>query len=187
MATNLTGKRIAIILTNGVEQAELTEPRQALDQAGARTEIVSPVSGEIQAMKHHDKADRFKADVSLSSANPDSYDALVIPGGVANPDELRMNRDAVKFVKSFFDNHKPVAAICHGPWMLVEANVVRGRTLTSWPSLQTDIRNAGGTWVDSEVVQDGELTTSRKPDDIPAFNAKMLESFASREGHRAAS
>jgi protease I len=184
MAKDLNGKRIAFLLTNGVEQAELTEPRKALDAAGAKTEIVSPAQGDIQAMNHHEKGDKFKVDVPLSSASPDNYDALVVPGGVANPDELRMNPEAVKFVKSFFDSHKPAAVICHGPWMLVEANVVRGRTLTSWPSLQTDIRNAGGTWVDREVVQDGQLTTSRKPDDLPAFNRSMLESFASDAGRR---
>jgi protease I len=178
MAKSLNGKRIAFLLTDGVEQVELTEPRKALDQAGARTEIVSPKRGEIQGMNHHEKGDKFKVDVALNSADPNNYDALVLPGGVANPDELRTHPEAVEFVRSFFESRKPVAAICHGPWMLVEADVLRGRTVTSWPSLKTDIRNAGGNWVDREVVQDGQLTTSRKPADLPAFNKKILESFA---------
>jgi protease I len=176
--TRLNGKRIAILLTNGVEQSEMTEPRKALQQAGATAEIVSPANGEIQAMNHDDKADKFKVDVPLSQAKPEKYDALVLPGGVANPDELRMDPAAVQFVRWFFDNKKPVAAICHGPWMLVEADVVRDRTLTSWPSLKTDIRNAGGRWVDREVIQEGMLTTSRKPADLPAFIQAMLVSFA---------
>jgi protease I len=140
---------------------------------------VSPnTNGKIQAMVHDKKGDEFPVDVELSFAEPDDYDALVLPGGVANPDALRLIPEAVKFVRSFFDNHKPIAAICHGPWMLVEADIVRGRTLTSWPSLKTDVRNAGGKWVDKEVVQDGQLTTSRKPDDLPAFNREILKSFA---------
>lgn len=176
----LDGKKIAILSTDGVEQSELTEPRKALEKAGAKTELVSPnTNGKIQAMVHHDKGDKFDVDVELNAANPDDYDALVLPGGVANPDALRIIPEAVKFVRSFFDNHKPIAAICHGPWMLVEADIARGHTLTSWPSLKTDIRNAGGKWVDREVVQDGQLTTSRKPDDLPAFNREMLKSFAS--------
>jgi deglycase len=178
MSGSIHGKRVAILIANGVEQVELTEPRIALELAGARTEIVSPVKGRIQAMNHDEKGDTFKADIALSSANPQAYDALLLPGGVANPDYLRLEPDAVAFVKSFFDEHKPVASICHGPWMLVEADVVRGHTLTSWPSLKTDIRNAGGTWVDRVVVRDGNLTTSRKPADLPAFIDAMLDSFA---------
>jgi protease I len=178
MAKSLDGKRIAILLTNGVEQVELTEPRKALEQAGARTEIVSPANKEIQAMNHHDKGDKFKVDVPLSEARPENYDSLLLPGGVANPDELRQDHAAVRFVRWFFDHRRPVAAICHGPWMLVEADVVRDRTLTSWPSLKTDIRNAGGHWLDHTVVQEGLLTTSRKPNDLPEFITAMLQSFA---------
>lgn len=184
MAKPLSGKKVAILLTNGVEQSELTEPRKALQEAGAEAEIISPADGEIQAMKHTEKGDTFKVDVALSDADPDDYDALLLPGGVANPDELRTIPEAVSFVKAIFDKGKPVAAICHGPWMLVEADVVRGHTLTSWPSLKTDIRNAGATWVDREVVQDGRLTTSRKPDDIPAFVGEMVASFASTDESR---
>jgi protease I len=179
MNKTLDGKRIAILCTDGVEQSELTEPRKALDKAGATTELVSPnANRKVQAWVHHDKGDKFDVDVALNSADPDDYDAIVLPGGVANPDALRMIPEAVKFVRSFFENRKPIASICHGPWMLVEADIARGRTLTSWPSLKTDIRNAGGKWVDKEVVQDGQITTSRKPDDIPAFNREMLKSFA---------
>ena len=179
MRKDLHGKRIAFLLTDGFEEVELTQPRKALDEAGAKTEIVSPAKGEIQGMNHNDKGDKFKVDITLDRADPEHFDALVLPGGVMNADELRTYPDAVSFVKAFFDQGKPVAAICHAPWMLVEAKVVSGRTLTSWPSLQTDIRNAGGKWVDHEVVQDGQLTTSRKPDDIPLFNRKMLDAFAS--------
>jgi protease I len=175
----LAGKKIAILSTDGVEQSELTEPREALKNAGAETDLVSPApSKKIQAMIHHEKGEKFPVDVPLSSADPNEYDALVLPGGVANPDELRTIPEAVNFVKSFFENRKPIASICHGPWMLVEADIVRGKTLTSWPSLKTDIRNAGGNWVDREVVQDGQITTSRKPDDLPAFIREMLKSFA---------
>jgi protease I len=179
MRRDLHGKRIAFLLTDGFEEVELTQPRKALDEAGAKTEIVSPVKGEIQGMNHNDKGDKFKVDIALEKADPEDFDALVLPGGVMNADELRTYPDAVSFVKAFFDEGKPVAAICHAPWMLVEAKVVSGRTLTSWPSLQTDIRNAGGKWVDHDVVQDGQLTTSRKPDDIPMFNRKVLDAFAS--------
>lgn len=179
MRKDLHGKRIAFLLTDGFEEVELTQPRKALDEAGAKTEIVSPTKGEIQGMNHNDKGDKFKVDITLDKADPEDFDALVLPGGVMNADELRTYPDAVSFVKAFFDQGKPVAAICHAPWMLVEAKVVSGRTLTSWPSLQTDIRNAGGKWVDHEVVQDGQLTTSRKPDDIPMFNRKVLDAFAS--------
>jgi len=169
---------IAILSTDGVEQSELTEPRDALEKAGAKTDLVSPVAGKIQAMQHQEKGDKFDVDVELKSANPDDYDALLLPGGVANPDALRIIPEAVKFVRSFFDSRKPIASICHGPWMLVEADIAQDHTMTSWPSLRTDIRNAGGNWVDEEVVQDGQITTSRQPEDIPAFVREMLKSFA---------
>jgi protease I len=178
MPHQLNGKRIAILAADGVEQVELTEPRKALDAAGAKTELISPAQGKLQAWQHHEKGDKFPVDVQLDAADPNNYDALVLPGGVANPDQLRMLPQAVEFVKSFFERDKPVAAICHAPWTLVEAGVVRGRTLTSWPSLRTDLNNAGAKWVDREVVEDGNLVTSRKPDDIPAFNKKMLELFS---------
>lgn len=178
MANNLSGKRIAILATNGVEQVELTEPRKALDAAGAKTELVSPAKGQLQAWQHFDKGDKFPVDVELDRADSNNYDALLLPGGVANPDQLRMLPKAVEFVRSFFDDEKPVAAICHAPWLLVEADVVRGRTLTSWPLVQTDLKNAGAKWLDREVVQDGSLITSRKPDDIPAFNRKIIDLFS---------
>lgn len=178
MPNKLNGKRIAILATDGVEQVELTEPRKALDAAGAKTELISPAKGKLQAWKHMDKGDQIPVDVELDAANPANYDALVLPGGVANPDQLRMLPKAVHFVKSFFDEGKPVAAICHAPWMLVEAGAVRGKTMTSWPSLHTDLKNAGAKWVDREVVEDDGLVTSRKPDDLPAFNKKIVEVFA---------
>jgi len=185
MPKQLDGKNIAILLTNGVEQSELTEPRKALDEAGAKTFIISPAEGKIQAMKHKEKGDTFPIDVSLDSARPEDYDALLLPGGLANPDELRTEPKAVNFVKMMFDNGKPIAAICHGPWMLIEAGAARDHKLTSWPSLRTDIQNAGGSWIDQEVVQDGQITTSRKPDDIPAFVHQILVSFASSPENRA--
>jgi protease I len=175
---NLNGKRVAILATDGVEQAELTEPRQALDDAGATTVVVSPKEGKLKGWQHGQWGDDIPVDRTLSEASPDDFDALLLPGGVMNPDRLRMDKQAVQFVKAFFQAGKPVAAICHGPWLLVEADVVRNRALTSWPSLQTDIRNAGGDWVDREVVSDMGLVTSRKPADIPAFNRKMIEEFA---------
>lgn len=179
MATpsNLSGKRVAILATDGVEQEELTEPRQALKDAAAHPVVVSPKSGSIKAWQHDHWGDEIKVDLPLDQANADDFDALMLPGGVMNPDHLRQNKRAVQFVRQFFDAGKPIAAICHGPWMLVEADAVRGRTLTSWPSLQTDIRNAGGDWVDREVVTDMGIVTSRKPADIPAFNRKMIEEF----------
>jgi protease I len=181
MGNELQGKRIAVLTANeGVEQIELTEPVEALREAGAEVELLAPKAGEIQAFNHLDKADTFPVDGEVSNADPADYDGLVLPGGVANPDFLRTHDDAVTFIRGFFESGKPVGAICHGPWTLVEAEVVKGRTLTSWPSLQTDIRNAGGTWVDREVVVDAGLITSRKPDDLPAFNAKLIEEF--REG-----
>jgi protease I len=178
MSNKLDGKRVAILATEGVEQVELTEPKKALEQAGAKTDVVSPKEGKFKAWNLKNWGEDIKVDVNLKSADPNNYDALLLPGGVMNPDFLRMDPQAVQFVKSFFEAHKPVAAICHGPWMLVEANVVRGRKLTSWPSLKTDIRNAGGEWTDEQVVTDQGLVTSRKPDDIPAFNKKIIEEFA---------
>jgi deglycase len=176
MAGKLEGKKIAFLVANeGVEQIELTEPWNAAREAGAETELISPQEGQVQAFNHLDKADTFPVDHAVADVDASDYDGLVLPGGVANPDELRTNPDAVGFARGFFEQDKPVAAICHAPWTLVEADVVRGRTLTSWPSLQTDIRNAGGTWVDEEVVVDQGLVTSRKPDDLPAFIAKMVE------------
>ena len=174
----LNGKRVAIIATDMVEQVELVEPRKALEDAGATTELLSIKPGEIQGFNHYDKADKHKVDRLIEEANASQYDALLIPGGVGNPDTMRTDENAVQFVRDFVEAGKPVAVICHGPWMLVEAGVVRGRKVTSWPSVQTDIRNAGGNWVDAEVVVDQGLVTSRKPDDIPAFNEKMLEEFA---------
>jgi protease I len=174
----LDGKTVAILVaTEGIEQVELTEPRKALDEAGATTHLVSTESGEVQAFNHLDKGDTFPVDKVVGDVSADDYDALMLPGGVANPDNLRTNDDAVAFARAFFDAGKPVAAICHAPWTLVEADVVRGRRLTSWPSLQTDIRNAGGEWVDEQVIVDQGLVTSRKPDDLPAFNEKMVEEF----------
>jgi protease I len=188
MATSrLNGHRVAILATDGVEQVELTEPRQALDNAGATTQVVSPADGAIKAWQHDHWGDEIEVDVPLAEASADDFDALLLPGGVMNPDRLRQDEKAVRFVRQFFESGKPIAAICHGPWLLVEAGVVRNRTLTSWPSLKTDIKNAGGDWVDREVATDEGLVTSRKPDDIPAFNRKMIEEFFEgiHEGRRA--
>lgn len=178
MPQELQNKKIAILVTDGFEQVELTQPKQALETAGAQTHIISPQSDRVQGWNHFDKADYFPVDVALDSANPADYDALLLPGGVANPDQLRTQDQAVRFIKSFFEAGKPVAAICHGPWTLIEAGVVQGRTVTSWPSLKTDLRNAGANWVDQEVVVDNGLVTSRNPHDIPAFNRKIIEEFA---------
>ena len=178
MANELQGKRVAFIATDMVEQVELTEPWKAVEAAGAKPELISLEEGEIQGFNHYDKADTFKVDKTVEEARADDYDALVVPGGVGNPDTMRTDENAVQFVRDFFEQSKPVGVICHGPWMLVEAGVVRGRKVTSWPSLQTDIRNAGGEWVDEQVVVDNGLVTSRKPDDLPAFNAKIVEEFA---------
>ena len=179
MTQDLTGKTIAFLVApEGIEQAELTSPWEAVSEAGATPRLMSTDSGEVQAFNHLDKADTFPVDEVVGSADPSTYDALVLPGGVANPDFLRTKPAAVAFAKSFFDGGKPVAVICHGPWTLVEADVLRGRRLTSWPSLQTDIRNAGGEWVDEEVVVDGNLISSRKPDDLKAFNAALLDALA---------
>jgi len=185
----LNGVRVAILATQGFEQVELTEPKAALEEAGAKVDVVSPKagikSGKIKGWNMTDWGESVKVDVELSDAKEGNYDALLLPGGVMNPDKLRMDPQAVAFVKSFFTASKPVAAICHGPWTLIEADVVRGRTMTSWPSLQTDLRNAGATWVDQEVTEDNGLVTSRKPDDIPAFNQRVIELF-SKAAHRAA-
>jgi protease I len=170
--------KVAILVAEGFEQVELTEPKKALDEAGAETRIVSPAKGQVQGWKHFDKADKFKVDVPLEQADASEFDALLLPGGVANPDQLRTLPAAVQFVRKFFDAGKPVASICHGPWTLIEAGAVKGRTVTSWPSLKTDLTNAGAKWVDQEVVTDNGLVTSRKPADIPAFNRKMVEQFA---------
>jgi protease I len=174
----LDGKRIAFLATDGVEQVELTEPMKAVKDEGAEVDVISLETGEFQGFDHLDKGETFTADKAASDARADDYDGLVLPGGVANPDFLRADKDAVAFVRAFVEAKKPVGAICHGPWTLVEADVIKGRTLTSWPSLQTDIRNAGAEWVDEEVHVDQGLVTSRKPDDLPAFNAKIVEEFA---------
>jgi protease I len=179
MARELSGKRIAFLMANeGVEQVELTKPLEAVKDAGGEADLVAPEGGEIQAFNHLDKADTFEPDKAVGDADAAEYDGLVLPGGVANPDNLRTHEDAVAFVRSFFQQGKPVAAICHAPWTLIEAGVVEGRTLTSWPSLQTDLRNAGADWVDEEVHVDGGLVTSRKPDDLPAFCEKVVEEIA---------
>jgi protease I len=178
MAGELNGMRVAVLATDGVEQVELDRPWQTLEEAGAEPDLVSLDGGSITAFDHIDKADTKKVDAVVSSADPDEYAALVLPGGVINGDFVRADADAVAFVRAFFDAGKPVAAICHAPWVLAEADVVRGRRMTSWPSLQTDLRNAGATWVDEEVVVDGNLVTSRKPDDLDAFTAAMVELFA---------
>lgn len=178
MSEKLNGKKVAILVADGFEQVELTGPREALDAAGAMTQIVSPKSGEVEGWNHYDKGDKFPVDVELEQANPQDYDALLLPGGVANPDQLRAMPEAVQFVKAFFDAKKPVAAICHGPWTLIEAGVVNGREMTSYNSIKTDLINAGAKWVDEAVVVDNGLVTSRQPDDISAFNQKMIEEFA---------
>jgi protease I len=178
MPNELAGKRVAFLATDMFEQVELAEPWKAVEEAGGKPELVSIRRGEIQGFNHYDKADKFKVDKHVSEVSADDYDAIVQPGGVGNPDRLRMDEQAVAFFRSFFDAGKPAAVICHGPWMLVEADVARGRTITSWPSLKTDIRNAGGNWVDREVVVENGLVTSRKPDDLPAFCANLVEQFA---------
>lgn len=175
---DLSHKRVAILAADGFEQSELEEPLRALREAGAQVEIISPKTGKIQGMHHADKGDQFEVDCKLDAANSSDYDALMLPGGLMNPDTLRSTPTAVEFVRSFAENGRPIAAICHAPWVLIEAGIVSGRRLTSWPAIQTDVRNAGGNWVDAEVVVDNGLVTSRNPDDIPAFNRRMLEEFA---------
>lgn len=182
-STQLKGKRVAILVTDGFEQIELTEPRKALHDAGAQTELVAPRGGKVKAWNKKEWGEQFDVDRDLHGADADTYDALLLPGGVMSPDHLRMNSTATRFVKTFFDSKKPVAAICHGPWTLIDAGVIQGRRVTSWPSLQSDLRNAGAEWVDEEVVVDDGVVTSRKPDDLPAFIAKMVEEFA--EGRHA--
>jgi protease I len=185
MAHDLNGKRIAFLTANeGVEQVELTRPWEAVQEAGGQPELIAPEPGEVQAFNHLDKADRFTVYRTTGEVDVGEYDAVVLPGGVANPDQLRTDAAAVEFLRRFVDAGKPVAVICHGPWTLVEADVVRGRTLTSWPSLQTDIRNAGGEWVDEQVVVDNGLVSSRKPDDLDAFCEKMLEEICEGEHDR---
>lgn len=178
MSKTLDGKRIAFLATDGFEQVELTQPWESIRDAGATVVLVAPQSGQIQGMNHDEKADKFDVDETVDVVSAENFDGLVLPGGVANPDTLRMCQDSVSFVRDFFKQHKPVAAICHGPWMLVEADVVRGRKVTSWPSLKTDLTNAGAEWVDEECVVDEGLVTSRKPDDLDAFCAKAIEEFA---------
>jgi protease I len=179
---NLQGKKVAILATDGFEQSELLEPRKALDEAGATTQVVSPAGKKIKGWDQKDWGKEVSVDVPLDSANAEEFDALLLPGGVMNPDQLRMNPTAVQFVKQFTDAGKPVAAICHGPWTLLEAGAVRGRTMTSWPSLKTDLKNAGASWVDKEVVTDQGVVTSRRPDDIPAFNREMIRLFSEGQG-----
>ena len=186
MASKLNGKKIAILATDGFEQAELIEPRKALEGAGAATVLIAPKGGEIKGWKLKDWGDKVKVDKALGEANPNDYDALVLPGGVINPDHLRMDPAAVNFVRQFVSTGKTVAAICHGPWTLLEAGVLNGRTVTSWPSLKTDLKNAGAKWVDQEVVTDGQFIFSRKPDDLPAFNKAIIESVNQTERRHAA-
>ena len=178
MANELSGRKIAILATNGVEQVELTEPQKALKAAGATVTVISQKPGQIQGMNHDEKADQLPVDATLADVKPDAFDGLVLPGGVANPDYLRVDKQAVAFVKAFATAGKPIAAICHGPWTLIEADAVRGKRMTSWPSLQTDLKNAGATWTDEPMVRDGNLVTSRKPDDLPQFNKAIVELFA---------
>lgn len=177
MAANLQGKRVAILATHGFEQSELLSPREALQEAGAEVHIVSPEEGRIRAWNHTDWGEEVEVDVPLSQANPENYDALVLPGGVMNPDNLRRNAEALQFVRAFDEDQKPIAAICHGPWTLIDAGLVEGRRMTSYHTVQTDLKNAGAEWVDEEVVVDGNLVTSRQPDDLPAFNERLLEAI----------
>ncbi|WP_395349325.1 type 1 glutamine amidotransferase domain-containing protein [Variovorax sp. UC122_21] len=175
--SSLDGMTVAILVSDGFEQVEMTEPRKALETAGAKTQVVSPLDGSVRGWNHHDPADTFEVDVPLKTANPDDFDALLLPGGVVNPDALRIDEKAVAFVRAFVDAGKPIAAICHGPWTLIDAGGVKDRRMTSWPSLRADLRNAGAKWSDREVVVDHELVTSRKPDDLPAFNREMVRLF----------
>jgi protease I len=179
---NLKGLKVAILITDGFEQVEMTEPRKALDQAGAETHIVSPKGDRVRAWNFTDWGEEFPVDVALDQAQPQDFDALLLPGGVINPDMLRMQAKAIEFAKAFFDAGKPVASICHGPWTIIETGAARGRRIASWPSLKTDLQNAGAQWMDQEVVVDSNLVTSRKPDDIPAFNREMIELFSRVRG-----
>jgi len=185
VANDLRNKRVAALVDTGFEQSELVEPRKALEAAGAEVDVISPQQGRVKGWSDKHWGEDVQVDRQLDGANASDYDALLLPGGVMNPDKLRMNPKAVQFVKAFVDSGKPIAAICHGPWTLIEAGGIRGRKVTSWPSLQSDLRNAGATWVDQEVVTDNGLVTSRKPDDIPAFNGKMIEEFAEGRYDRA--
>lgn len=178
MGQELRNKRVAALVENGFEQSELLEPKKALENAGAKVDVVSPQASKVKGWKHTNWGEEVNVDVHLDKANPNDYDAILLPGGVMNPDKLRANERAIRFVQSFVDAKKPIAAICHGPWTLIETGAVRGRTMTSWPSLKTDLKNAHAIWVDQECVVDNGLVTSRKPDDIPAFNRKMIEEFA---------
>jgi protease I len=182
----LNGKKIAIIATDGVEQSELTSPRDALREAGATVTVISLKTGKIQGMQHDKKGEQIAVDAALDSVKPEQFDALVLPGGVANPDTLRTDKNAVAFIKAFATAGKPIGAICHGPWTLIEADAVRGKKMTSWPSLQTDLRNAGANWVDEQVVRDGTLVTSRKPDDLAAFNREVIGMIAQSGATKAA-
>ena len=178
MSKSLSGKKIAILATHGFEQSELAEPKKALEGAGAEALVVSPTKGKVKGWKGKDWGEEVKVDLVLSDAKAEDFDGLVLPGGVLNPDQLRIDPEAVRFVQAFFEAKKPVGAICHGPWTLINAGVVKGRKMTSWPSVRIDLENAGARWVDEEVVSDHGLVTSRKPDDLPAFNAKLIEAFA---------
>lgn len=180
MPNQLNGKKIAILVTDGFEQVEMTDPKKALETAGAETFIISPSKNKVKGWQHTQWGDEFSVDKELETTHPEDFDALVLPGGVMNPDKLRLNEKAVNFVKTFITNNKPIAAICHGPWTLINADGVKGRTLTSWPSIKVDLINAGAKWIDQEVVRDGKLVTSRKPDDIPAFNKTMIELFGEK-------
>ncbi len=186
MAGTLHGRKIAFVATNGVEQVELTEPQKALRDAGAEVTVISLKPGKIQGMNHDEKGDMLPVDKTLADVSPDQFDGLVLPGGVANPDYLRVDKQAVAFIKSFATSNKPVAAICHGAWTLIEADAVRGKKMTSWPSLQTDLRNAGANWVDEPMVRDGNFVTSRKPDDLAQFNKAIVEMFAEADTKKAA-
>jgi protease I len=186
MSSSLKGKKIAILATDGFEQSELMQPRQALEEAGAHTEVISPNAGKIKGWDHTDWGESVQVDKTLDNANAEEYDGLLLPGGVINPDHLRMDPKAVNFVQQFVSSGKTVGAICHGPWTLLEAGALKGKTVTSWPSLRTDLKNAGANWVDKEVVTDGQFITSRKPDDIPAFNKAVIESVAQGPQKRAA-
>lgn len=178
MESSLKGKKIAILVANGFEQVEMTDPKKALENAGAKTTIISPEKNKVKGWKHIEWGDEFSIDAPLENAIAEDYDALLLPGGVMNPDKLRLHPKAIKFIREFYDANKPIAAICHGPWTLIDAKIVKGKKITSWPSIKNDLLNAGAEWVDQEVVVDKKLVTSRKPDDIPAFNKAMIELFA---------